>query len=120
MNGFVSILAEHAPLLGFMLAIILGWSGFLLWAIKGITAFVVSREITRMDERFETLEAQNIERKDGIHEAKVALLELQKDLPLEYVRREDWIRFSSILEMKLDAVHRRIDDLAREVRDGRT
>jgi hypothetical protein len=33
-----------------------------------------------------------------------ALFELRASLPLEYVRREDWIRFSATLDAKLDAM----------------
>ena len=33
-----------------------------------------------------------------------ALSELRASLPLEYVRREDWIRFSGTLDAKLDAM----------------
>jgi hypothetical protein len=32
------------------------------------------------------------------------LYELRAQLPLEYVRREDWIRFSGTLDAKLDAM----------------
>lgn len=32
------------------------------------------------------------------------LLELRAELPIEYVRREDWIRFSNTLEAKMDAL----------------
>jgi hypothetical protein len=32
------------------------------------------------------------------------LLELRAELPMEYVRREDWIRISNTLEAKLDAM----------------
>ncbi len=32
------------------------------------------------------------------------LYELRASLPLEYVRREDWIRFSATLDAKLDAM----------------
>ncbi len=32
------------------------------------------------------------------------LFELRAALPLEYVRREDWIRFSASLDAKLDAI----------------
>jgi hypothetical protein len=31
-------------------------------------------------------------------------LKLRGDLPLEYVRREDWIRNQSVIEAKLDAI----------------
>ena len=32
------------------------------------------------------------------------VLRLRAELPLDYVRREDWIRFSNTLEAKLDAM----------------
>jgi len=33
-----------------------------------------------------------------------SMFELRAALPLEYVRREDWIRFSATLDAKLDAL----------------
>jgi hypothetical protein len=37
-------------------------------------------------------------------EVERGLFELRAALPLEYVRREDWIRFSGTLDAKLDAM----------------
>lgn len=37
------------------------------------------------------------------------LLNLQARLPLEYTRREDWIRTQSIIEAKLDALAAKLD-----------
>ena len=37
-------------------------------------------------------------------ELERSLFELRAALPLEYVRREDWIRFSGTLDAKLDAM----------------
>ena len=37
-------------------------------------------------------------------EIERALFEFRASMPLEYVRREDWIRFSGSLDAKLDAV----------------
>ncbi len=45
-------------------------------------------------------------------EIEHALFELRASLPLEYVRREDWIRFSGTLDAKLDAMR---DDMRREI-----
>lgn len=41
------------------------------------------------------------------------LLELKAELPKEYVRREDWIRFSGTLDAKMDAMeeNRRRDNV---------
>ena len=37
-------------------------------------------------------------------EVEKEALKLRAELPLDYVRREDWIRFSNTLEAKLDAM----------------
>jgi hypothetical protein len=44
--------------------------------------------------------------RDGSRQSEMerALFELRLSLPLEYVRREDWIRFSATLDAKLDAL----------------
>jgi hypothetical protein len=41
------------------------------------------------------------------------LYELRASLPLEYVRREDWIRFSGTLDAKLDAMR---EEMREEIR----
>ncbi len=57
---------------------------------------------------------------DAAREAAAAaekdLLRLKADLPLQYVRREDWIRNQTIIEAKLDALAAKID--AKEARHG--
>lgn len=42
--------------------------------------------------------------RDYIATLETRLLELRAELPMEYVRREDWIRISNTLEAKLDAM----------------
>ncbi len=44
--------------------------------------------------------------RDGARWSEIerGLYELRASLPLEYVRREDWIRFSGTLDAKLDAM----------------
>ena len=43
-----------------------------------------------------------------------AVFELRASLPLEYVRREDWIRFSGSLDAKLDAMR---EEMRQEIAD---
>lgn len=38
-----------------------------------------------------------------------SILLLRAELPLEYVRREDWIRNQTVIEAKLDAVAAKLD-----------
>lgn len=37
--------------------------------------------------------------------------DLQKNLPREFVQREDWVRFGSIMDKKMDDIYNAIDDL---------
>ena len=46
-----------------------------------------------------------------------ALIELRVNLPLEYVRREDWIRFSGTLDAKLDAMREEMREQIAEVKE---
>lgn len=60
-------------------------------------------------ERHERVIAQQLatlkrEGSDFSHEVEREMLKLKAQLPLEYVRREDWIRFSSTLDAKFDAM----------------
>lgn len=43
-------------------------------------------------------------------EVQKELIKLRQELSSDYVRREDWIRFSSTLEAKMDALNRKIED----------
>jgi hypothetical protein len=56
-------------------------------------------------------------------EIERGLYELRASLPLEYVRREDWIRFSATLDGKLDAMReemrQEIETLKDRLYDGR-
>jgi hypothetical protein len=46
-----------------------------------------------------------------------ALTELRVSMPLEYVRREDWIRFSGTLDAKLDAMREEVREQIGEVKE---
>ena len=52
----------------------------------------------------EQMAALKREGSDFSHEVEREVMKLKAQLPLEYVRREDWIRFSSTLDAKLDAI----------------
>jgi hypothetical protein len=61
----------------------------------------------RLDERFKGLEdgqtkALDVERQ---------ILTLRAELPLQYVRREDYVRNQTVIEAKLDAVATKIENL---------
>lgn len=63
------------------------------------------------DDRFATLESQS--RADAANWLKLErdFLKFLAELPLQYVRREDYVRNQTVLEAKLDAVGAKIDKL---------
>ncbi len=73
-------------------------------------------------ERHESAQAEQIaalkrEGSDFSHEIEREVMRLKAQLPLEYVRREDWIRFSSTLDAKLDAMRAELRDEIYELKE---
>jgi hypothetical protein len=54
---------------------------------------------------------------DFSHSIERDLMQLKATMPVEYVRREDWIRFSNTLEAKIDAMRA---EVRAEIADLRT
>lgn len=63
-----------------------------------------------MDGRFNALERAANEESGEWRRVERELLELRADLPLNYVRREDYIRGQSVIEAKLDGLALRMDN----------
>ena len=67
----------------------------------------------RLDLRFGAIEAAAKE----WQKLEKEFLTFKADLPLHYVRREDWVRGQTVIEAKLDALAVRIDNMKlREVK----
>lgn len=63
----------------------------------------------RWDARFSELQKASQEETLNWHRVERELLKMQADLPREYVRREDHIRFETVINAKLDALGAKID-----------
>lgn len=61
------------------------------------------------DERFAQLQQQVQRDAQNVAELERTLLRHQGDLPLQYVRREDYVRGQSVIEAKLDAVYSKLE-----------
>lgn len=88
------------------------------WALS---LLVVKQFEKRLDERFQAQEAARKEGRRQLDERWLKLegdharherefLELKADLPIHYVRREDYVRNQSIIEAKLDGLALRIEN----------
>lgn len=62
------------------------------------------------DEKFAALLEQNKREAEGWQSLEREFLRFQADLPLQYVRREDYIRNQTVIEAKIDAVALRIEN----------
>jgi hypothetical protein len=75
---------------------------FVLGVLYALARMIVSQMKTSMDSRFASLE-QTTNALDATNKKLEQEVEqFNRLLPLEYVRREDWIRFSASIDAKLD------------------
>lgn len=95
-------------------SVALAWSGLLLGAIR----WLINAHQRNMEHRFQQLELVTKQKTQHLHDLDRDILRLRAELPNEYVRREDWIRFGGQIDSKLDALYQRIDKLRDEVKNG--
>ncbi|MGB8682287.1 MAG: hypothetical protein WCD12_05335 [Candidatus Binatus sp.] len=86
-----------------------GWAATFI-AFLAVNASTIQWLLKRREEQHE--------RDTGrVDELERQVTELRVNLPLEYVRREDWIRFSGTLDAKLDAMREEMRGEIGEVKD---
>ncbi len=73
---------------------------------------LLSQVEKRLDARFNALEKKADEEAGEWRRVERELLDLRAELPLHYVRREDYIRGQSVIEAKLDGLALRIENQA--------
>lgn len=71
------------------------------WAISKL---LMTQQLKHQDMRFDAIEDQMQREAGQWSRLERDLLKLQADLPLHYVRREDYIRGQSVIEAKLDGL----------------
>lgn len=83
------------------------WSGFLIWVIRALLA-----RVTRdLDDRLDRMAAAQERDTDEWRRVERELMELRADLPVHYVRREDYIRGQSVIEAKLDSLALKMENV---------
>ena len=90
-----------------IISLFTGWTGFLF----GVIRWFINREVINLDARMQTAERIASDAKSYAKTAETALTAHREDylkflgqLPIEYYRREDMIRFETITHAKLDAL----------------
>ena len=66
---------------------------------------------THWDTRFAELMEQNRREADGWLRIEKDFLRFQAELPLQYVRREDYVRNQTVIEAKLDSLALKIENV---------
>lgn len=77
---------------------------FLLGAFGAMAKLLLVQVEKRLDGRFSLIDAQLAQERDGWRKVERDLLQFRADMPMQYVRREDYIRNQTIIEAKLDAI----------------
>lgn len=106
-----------------LITLLLAFLGFLFAAGK----LLLSQIDRRLNERFETIEkareegqatwratfTQHLDEErretDLLRNIEREFLRFQAELPLQYVRREDYVRGQSVIEAKLDALYNKLE-----------
>lgn len=87
-------------LVGFGCALLSGFATIIVAAGK----IIASQFERRINERFESLQDARKAEAHGISSLERQFLQFQADLPLQYLRREDYVRGQSVVEAKLDGL----------------
>ncbi len=89
------------------LAMLFGFGKLLL---KQIDARFAAAETLRQERRAQ-MDKDFGDLAKATRKNELDLLKLRAELPNEYVRREDWIRFSGTIDAKLDTLNAKFDAL---------
>jgi hypothetical protein len=96
---------DQWPLFIFLAGLIAAWSLMIL----GVMRAMLSRHAAEIDRKLESLGTV----KDDYQRIERQVLELKADLPMCYVRREDFIREEVTINAKLDHLRDLIEDKVR-------
>ncbi|PLP96022.1 hypothetical protein CYD26_00510 [Pseudomonas sp. FFUP_PS_473] len=86
----------------------------LLGALLGLLKLVVAAIERRLDQRFEVMDSRFEELakdSDRLRQVEIGLERLRGEMPLHYVRREDFVRNQTVIEAKLDALALKLENV---------
>ncbi|OPY07241.1 MAG: hypothetical protein A4E68_01923 [Syntrophaceae bacterium PtaB.Bin095] len=91
------------PLFLFLAGLVAAWSMLIL----GVMRSMLSKGIGDLEEKISGLSAIGRD----YRKLERALLELKAELPVQYVRREDHLRDTAVVYIKIDKLAEKIDDV---------
>lgn len=95
------------------IASVIGAFGLMVWAF-GMT--LVKQFKLQLDHRFTSIQtdltrraSEDAEVAKQLRQFEKEFLMFQRDMPIQYVRREDYIRGQTVIESKLDALYSKLE-----------
>lgn len=111
-------LGTVASLLGIFAGVITGLVKLLLWQFeKRLGERFAAQDAARhaaskhWESSFEKVLSRQDKDAETLRQLENAFLRFQAELPLEYVRREDWVRGQSVIEAKLDGLALKFENI---------
>ncbi|WP_374351679.1 hypothetical protein [Chitinimonas sp.] len=80
-------------------------AAFFIATVAGMGRLYFGLYERRVNERFDGVINKLTEEGDGLKRLERDFMNFKADLPIAYVRREDYIRGQSVIEAKLDALY---------------
>jgi hypothetical protein len=77
-----------------------------LGAFVGVMKMLLVQMERRLDQRFAVVDKDS----ERLREMEISMERLRGEMPLHYVRREDWARNQSIIEAKLDGLALKLEN----------
>ena len=103
----MNLTIDFWQLMGFGGALLSGFATIIVAAGK----IIAGQFERRINERFQQLQTSRKAEANGISMLERQFLQFQAELPLHYVRHEDYVRGQSIVEAKLDGLATKIDNV---------
>ena len=111
-------LSNLITLLGIFAGIITGLVKLLLWQFEKrlgerFSAQDEARQVAskHWDENFAKVLERQDKDSDAVRQLEYTFLRFRAELPVEYVRREDWVRGQSVIEAKLDGLALKFENI---------
>lgn len=102
----MTLQVDFWQLIGFGLSLLSGFAGIIFTAGK----LIASQFERRINERFDVIDRTRAAEAAFMSDLERDFMAFKADLPLQYVRREDYVRGQSIVEAKLDGLATKIDN----------
>ena len=102
-----------------LVSVALGWAGVQTGGIGLLMRWLLDRYRDHIDHRFSMLEQGQQREAEKRQAASHGVHDLRRELYRDFVRREDWIRFSGVIDAKLDALHGQLAALKEDINGGK-